>query len=215
MKKFALVANAAIVIIDDFNTSQGPVLDVAGGGATVSGTVAPSAGEPWSNRTISVTATGSGLFTGDPAAVATGGLFGINNDSIETSTVRVTWSLGAISGFTGSGGNFVVDLFNNNPSNLIPTTITLAFGSTTLGAFPLPPVPPGPMQYSLALNAAQFAALIGGTTASLTFNGGDGYDAVINKVYVEQVGVPAPASLALLGMGFVALMHSKRRKYIK
>jgi hypothetical protein len=87
---FASNAQAARILIDDFKTAQGPVVDVAGGGATVSATQAPTAGELWSNRSISVLASGAGITTGDPQAVAVGGLFAINNDSLETSTVTLT-----------------------------------------------------------------------------------------------------------------------------
>ncbi len=205
-------SHAAVITIDGFNTTQGPVIDVVGGGATVSATTAPGDGEPWSNRAVSVTAVGSGIFGGDPAAIVTGGLFGINNDSLESSTVKITWTLNIISGFSVlSGGSLGLDFLNNNPANLTATNVALTIGAATLPAFNLPPIPPGPTNLLIPLSAAQIASLTSGATASLTFNGGDGYDVVLDRVYLEQ-SVPLPGSITLLGLGLFGLGLGRQLK---
>jgi hypothetical protein len=205
--------HSATLIIDDFNTSQGPVIDVASGGATVSATQSPSYLEPWTNRSISVNASGAGIVSGDPMAIATSGLFGINNDSLETSTVTLAWTHGVFAGFSGaSSGALEVSFLNNNPSNLTPTNITFSFGSFTLGPIDVLPVPPGPAIVSVLLNAAQMSSITSSSVLSLTFNGGLGYDVVLDSVSLVSA-VPEPAEwMMLLGglalVGRVALRKS-------
>jgi hypothetical protein len=197
-------------LIDDFNTAQGPVVDVAGGGATVSATQAPTAGELWSNRSISVTAAGAGVTTGDPQAVAVGGFFAINNDSLETSTVTLTWTFNAIAGLTGmNSGFFELDILNNNPANIGPTNVSFSLNNTLAAMANLPPIPPGPSLQTIAFNVSPNNAI--SNNLSLTFNGGLGYDVVLSSItYVSSV--PEPSEWAMLVTGIALVGHMARRR---
>jgi hypothetical protein len=211
---FSAPLSAATIILDDFNVSQGPVVDVSGGGATTSTSFSPSPGDLWTSRTISVLASGPGLFAGDPTAVSGGGIFGINNDSLETSTVSISWTLDSISFLpAGSTGSLALEILNNNPNTTSPTTFNFAFSTFTLGPITLPAVPPGASLLSVNLNALQFAALTGGTTATLTFNGGSGYDLVLQRVSLNDPStVPEPAPIATLLGGIFGFAVVRRRR---
>jgi hypothetical protein len=223
MKIFVLLAagllaysaplSAATITLDDFNRSQGPIVDVSGGGATSSTNFLPAAGDLWTSRTISVLASGTGLFAGDPSAISGGGVFGINNDSFETSTVSISWTFGPINNFLpGSVGSIQLEILNNNPNTATPTIFDLAFSGFMFGAIDLPAIPAGASQLSVSLNAAQFAAITGGTTATLTFNGGAGYDLVLRSVALtDTAAIPEPAPTALMLGGMVGLMLTRRR----
>jgi hypothetical protein len=203
---------AADVIIDSFDHAQGPVVDVAGGGVNSLTVFAPPTGELWTRRTISVLASGAGLFSGDPSAVAAGGLFGINNDSAETSVVELSWALPAISTFAGAtSGLFVLDLMNNNPSNLVPSTVTLSYGASTTGPFRLPAIPPGIPAFAISLSGTELSELTSGTNVKLTFRGGDGYDIVLRSVSIVS-NVPEPSEWMLLMAGLATVSAITRRR---
>ena len=210
-------AAATTVMIDDFLTSQVVVVDVAGGGATSSATAAPANGEIWTTRSYSVEAFGAGIFAGDPAAVVTGGFFGINNDSSENSKVDLIWNIGAVTSLIGAtNGALVLNFLNNNPANVVPTTVTFSFGSETLTAN-IPAIPMGSPIFSLALTNAQLALFAAGTNLTLSFTGGQGYDVVLDNLSIsgDPAAVPLPGSLALLAAGFFGLGLKRKSRIAK
>ena len=211
---FSAQAAAITVSIDEFSTSQALVVDTIAPGASVSNIQAPGNGEIWNTRIYSVTAIGAGLFPGDPAAIVSGGRFGINNDSEENSQVDLTWGLNAVNSLIGAtNGMLVLNFVNNNPANLVSTTVRLAFGTESISAT-LPAIRSAANIFTIALTNAQLAAFSAGTFLTLSFNGGDGYDVVLDSVNITA-DVPLPSAVLLLGSGLLGLGLTRKARATK
>ncbi|QCI79024.1 PEP-CTERM sorting domain-containing protein [Hankyongella ginsenosidimutans] len=194
-------AQAAVFTIDDFTTVQGPIVDVAGGGATVSAL---------GNRTISVDASGSNALGQNASATVNGAFFDVANSSLVSSVIELTYNLAPIAGFdtfTAGTLSFVFD--SNNPANQVPTTLSAQITIGSFGPFNIPAIPPGTPTLDIVLNQAELAALTAGGDFKVTFTGGNGYDFGLDSI---TVSAPEPGSVLLLGAGLLGLGLASRRK---
>lgn len=211
---FSAQAAATVLVIDNFATGQAQVSDLAGGGATVSAPIAPTMGEIWTNRTLSVDAIGAGYNSGDPSAIVVAGIVSIANDPAENSKVDLVWNIGAVTSLVGAtNGLLTVDFLAHN-AGIPPTMITFSIGGVALTAVPLSGLAGS---VSAALSAAQLSAFATGTTLTLSVTGGDGYDVVLDNVRLssDPAQVPVPGSLALLACGLFGLRFNRKASIAK
>jgi hypothetical protein len=209
--------HAATVFIDNFNTSQGPVVDVAGGGFSVATNSTPPAGELWTQRTLSVGASGTGIFAGDPSAVIGGGVFGINNDSLETSNVSINWALPAIPSLAGiTNASLVLSILFNNSAAGTPTFAAPVTGLIAPDPYALPITFNGSRPFSIPLNVYEISEFAAGTNFHLSFIGGNGFDLVLTSVaIVSSVPEPSEWMLLMAGLGAVGALARRAKSAAK
>jgi PEP-CTERM motif len=108
-----------------------------------------------------------------------------------------------------SSGFFELDFINNNPASIGPTNVSFSLNNTFASTTFLPAIPSGQNLQTIAFNVSPNNAI--SNNLSLTFNGGLGYDVVVNSITFVS-SVPEPSEWAMLVAGIALVGHMARRR---
>jgi hypothetical protein len=210
-------AQALVLVVDDFNTPAGSqlVFDAvgnAGGGAT-GATLATSAGNLASDRTITHEMLTAGNNAGNFSSVSVGngsipsGAIAMNNGSTVDSVATVSWTLSPT--VLAGPVSFYFRVIQSNvgvPAN--NNVLDFSLNNVALGSFQIGNTANADVFF--ALTDAQITALSGGGTLTMVVNGESDWDLSLDSfgLSIPEPGTMALAGLALLGAGVAA----RRRK---
>lgn len=223
-------ASALVVLVDDFDSPDVVINDLAGGGATT----VNSAASP-TNPLVSQRQTSHELLSGvnGSSTVKIGstsyppGSLEVANGQGRDSEVKVTWTLGANFLNYAAPIQFAFKLLGTDGN---PTSVALSFanasGTTSLGSFNLTPnvctidVPNGvdclfpgatlgPVDQYFSVSEANKTLINGGGQLTLSINGQTGWDLSLDQFGFQ---VPEPTSVALVGMALLGAGLAGRRK---
>jgi hypothetical protein len=222
------VAQADIILIDDFNSPSGvvaisdstvavvPVVSMTAGNGTA-GSIGPGVA---TKRVVTVqqTSHASNDVAADIKATVGGGATGVLNFSVATQTngtARVDWTIPAFA--LGVPSSYLFDVLfsaqGTTANASVPNQLDFQFVGGA-GNFNLTNQFIGAVSSStpvqFALSSTDVAKLAGGGTLSLLLSGGDAWNLVLDSLSLQT---PEPTSLALVGLALVgAGVVSRRRK---
>lgn len=209
-------AGAVTFNIDNFNTAQGPVSDfVVDGAAVFAPTVNYSVGGNSFTRDLSIELVDFSGNIGDQAQVNSG-IFDVNNSVAERTIAELTYVLPASLQADIDALDDVTSLaifFTVVDIDLERVNFSASLNGNDLGAVIPAVAGPGIYRFNVPLGN------VDGTFTLSVFSTpqGAGFDVAIDSLslFVGQRGggfqVPAPGSLALLGLGLASIAIARRR----
>lgn len=209
----AAPASAAVIVnIDLFDTAQGPASDtVLGGGPVSSGSISYVQGAHTFDREFSVELLAF-LSPIQAQAEVTASVFDVLNGTGEKSEVILEYTIPAsLEAFKNSVSNVtgLAFFFRLVARDLNPVDISAELNGVSLNPV-IPPLNlPGIYRFDAPLGAID-------GTLTFTINGDPGYDITLDTLRLwigqngEEFDTPAPAAVALFGLG-LALVGLRRR----
>lgn len=201
------MAEAGVITIDDFSVVQGPLVDLSPNNVRVFNVNAV--------RNMSI----NGLsFTDFPdnRLEVTGGVLEVTNGAGDDSEVTLTWNIAA--GLIPLGSSKPSFLFEVVASDTKPTDVDFFLDGASFGSFVIPGNSSG-SSVSFGLAAGALAAFNGGGALELRVNGAPGWNLTLDSISLEfadpkaPTPVSLPGSLALLGLGLVAMRLGRKKMH--
>lgn len=200
---------SAAVLIDSFDTPQGPFVVNSGtpngGNEVAGGGIIGGAREVWINHAGG---------PGNSDLNITGGIFFISNDFGTSSTVNIIWD-GV--GSTGLGGEdltaggamgIAVEVLLSDLGGTLDLTLTDTFAATQSSQIVLPAVGT-PTTFTFLFGAFAGVDLTSVDKIQLDISGPGALDVGLDFL---ETSVPEPGTMALIGLGFVALGVRRRMR---
>lgn len=201
------------VNVDDFNAGNQSLSDTTANNVAVTGTVTglDTAHVIGGGRTLSNNLLASVSPVSSVARVL-GGWLGMVNGVGEKPEVRVSWTLPAgLLPTTGTVSDFQFHLYVVGSDNN-PIAVSLLMNSVALGSFSIA----GNTTNTDLLYSSAYTQINAGGTLQLVLNGDPGWDANFDSFGFQyqytppSTSVPAPATLALFGLGALGLYRRRR-----
>lgn len=214
-----LSAQAAVLIIDDFNTPDQTVFDTTIGGGGITNCVGVPSGQAPGGRCITHTLLLGNNGGGFQSNVIVGsntnpvGAMGMSNGTGVNSQVDLKWTLSPSITSAISLTDPLSFFFSVVGSDTVTKTIAYSLDGvsyTTLTTFATSVVSPAIIPLTVSLTTSQVADIKSTADLFLRFTGGEGWDMAIDSI---GFATPEPTSLALVGLAlFGAGVVSRRRK---